>query len=115
MTLTQETGTRIPQWTFADRIRKIRDTTGMTQKEFAVKIGVKASTYATYETGRNQPRFKDVFALAARVEEVSGVPANWLVGQPSDYRVEVRLPRPAFASSGPGTRNDPRGPKNRCN
>ena len=89
MNATQETETRIPTWTFADRIRKARKETGLDQREFAAKIGVKESTYATYETGRNEPRYKDVFDLAKRVESVAKVPAVWLIGRPSDYNAMV--------------------------
>lgn len=84
MTTAPNTQTRVPSWTFADRIRKARTEAGLDQREFAEQIGVKASTYATYETGRNQPRYKDIFDLARRVENVSGVDAVWLIGKPSD-------------------------------
>lgn len=59
--------------------------TGLDQREFATKIGVKPSTYATYETGRNEPRYRDVFSLAKRVEALTHIPASWLIGHPSDY------------------------------
>jgi transcriptional regulator with XRE-family HTH domain len=99
-------------WTFADRIRKARSETGLDQKEFAQKIGVKASTYATYETGRNEPRFRDVFDLAKRVEDVSGVPAAWLIGQPSDYKAMGLRPVRKLPSR-PRNRTDMRGPSSR--
>lgn len=113
MTITQNTRTRIPVWTFADRIRKARNEAGLDQKEFAQRIGVKASTYATYETGRNEPRFRDVFDLAKRVEDVSGVPAAWLIGQPSDYKA-MGVRSIARLSDRPQRRNDTRGPGSRA-
>lgn len=70
-------------------MRKVRTETGLSQGEFSARIGVKSSTYATYETGRNEPRFKDVFDLAKRVESVTGISASWLIGQPSDYKAPV--------------------------
>lgn len=38
-----------------DRIRKLRKTLELTQREFAEKIGMKANTIATYEMGRAVP------------------------------------------------------------
>lgn len=35
-----------------DRIKKIRKSVGLTQKEFAEKLGLKQNTIATYEMGR---------------------------------------------------------------
>jgi len=35
-----------------DRIKKIRKAVGLTQKEFAEKLGLKQNTIATYEMGR---------------------------------------------------------------
>lgn len=99
MNETTQTALRVPSWTFADRIRKARTETGLDQREFAAKIGVKASTYATYETGRNEPRYKDVFDLAKRVEHISSVPATWLIGHPSDYKGVVLQFRPTHAMS----------------
>lgn len=37
------------------RLRKLRKTLDMTQQEFAEKLGIKRSTMATYESGRNEP------------------------------------------------------------
>ena len=41
--------------TVADRIREVRKCEGLTQQRFAEKLGLKQSTVATYETGRNVP------------------------------------------------------------
>ena len=37
------------------RIKKIRVANGMTQQEFADKLGIKRGTIANYELGRNEP------------------------------------------------------------
>ena len=113
MTMTQETKTRIPQWSFADRIRKARSESGLDQRAFATRIQVKPSTYATYETGRNEPRFKDVFNLARRVEEETGVSAAWLIGQPSDYMSTVVVPIRAIRDR-PMGRRDSTGPSRKA-
>lgn len=110
--MTQDARVQAPVWTFADRIRKARNQTGLEQREFAARIGVKASTYATYETGRNEPRYRDVFDLAKRVEEVAKVPASWLVGQPSDYKAMVQYPV-KYLSDRPRNRRGNTGPTSR--
>lgn len=38
-----------------DRIKELRKTLGLTQQEFADKIGIQRGTYAKYEIGRNEP------------------------------------------------------------
>lgn len=38
-----------------ERIKKLRKELGLTQKEFAERIGIKSNTIATYEIGRNNP------------------------------------------------------------
>lgn len=69
----------VPQWTFADRVRKIRrDVLRMEQGEFAGLLGVTRQAYAAWESGRNEPR--SILAVARRIEEVSGVPAAWVLG-----------------------------------
>lgn len=40
---------------FKDRMRALRTSLGLTQKEFAARIGLKQNTIATYEMGRNMP------------------------------------------------------------
>ena len=38
-----------------ERLKQLRKDQGLTQQEFADKIGVKRNTVATYEIGRNEP------------------------------------------------------------
>ena len=38
-----------------DRLKELRKTLGLTQQEFADKIGIQRGTYAKYEIGRNEP------------------------------------------------------------
>lgn len=38
-----------------ERIRRLRKTLGLTQKEFAARVGLKQNTITTYEAGRNEP------------------------------------------------------------
>jgi DNA-binding XRE family transcriptional regulator len=75
----QPASSRVPQWTFADRIRKIRtDVLDLHQHEMATQLGVTKAAYAAWESGRTQPR--DILAVARRVELATRVPAAWLLG-----------------------------------
>ena len=38
-----------------DRIKKLRGTLGLTQQEFAERLGIKRGALANYEVGRNEP------------------------------------------------------------
>ena len=68
----------LPQWTLADRLRKIRRDRHMTQDEFADVLGVKAVTLSAWEAGRTRPH--DVVELAGEIERRFGVPAAWTLG-----------------------------------
>jgi len=47
----------------------------MSQVEFANQLGVTASTYAGWETGRNS--VTDIRAVAVKVYEIAGIPVAW--------------------------------------
>jgi ribosome-binding protein aMBF1 (putative translation factor) len=68
---------RIPEWTFAERLRKARRDLKWTQAEMASRLDVKLSTYEAWETGRNRP---DVAQLAERLERITGISRIWFVG-----------------------------------
>lgn len=53
-----------------ERIKKLRKTLDLTQKEFGERIGVKPNTIATYEIGRNAP-IDAVISLICREFNVS--------------------------------------------
>lgn len=38
-----------------ERIKELRKALGLTQQEFADKVGIKRNSFANYETGRNTP------------------------------------------------------------
>lgn len=69
---------RIPQWTFAERVRKVRRDMGLNQAAFAEQLGVKRESLTAWETGRNEPR--SITETAERLEEVTGVPRQWFLG-----------------------------------
>lgn len=77
---TQTAQWRVPEWTFADRLRKIRTDSGMHQREFAGALGVNPATYAAWESGRNHPQSGQMVAVAKRIELLTQVPATWTLG-----------------------------------
>lgn len=74
----------IPQWSLADRLRKIRRDSHLSQEDFANQLGLKPTTYAAFETGRNVPRRP--IELAVKIEEAYDVPAAWTLGVMSEQR-----------------------------
>ncbi len=83
---TGKQGSWVPEWTLADRFRKVRQSTGLGQREFAAHLEVTAGAYQQWEADNSRPR--NVVAIAKRVELLTGVPAAWLLG------VEPTNPRP---------------------
>lgn len=57
-----------------NRLKELRKELGLTQREFAEKIGIKQNTVAQYEMGRNNP-IDAVIALICRRWNVN---ENWL-------------------------------------
>ena len=68
----------VPEWDLADRLRKARQFTGMTQKEFAFMIGISAPRYTQWECGNNGPR--NVVEVAQIIQEFTGIAAAWILG-----------------------------------
>jgi transcriptional regulator with XRE-family HTH domain len=48
----------------ANRIKELREKTGLKQKEFAEKLGIKVTTYNGYETGNHEPKSDFLISLA---------------------------------------------------
>lgn len=57
-----------------DRIKKIRKDAGLTQEQFAKRLGVKRNTVATYEMGRSTP----IDAAITSICREFGVNEDWL-------------------------------------
>lgn len=51
-----------------ERLRTIRTRRLLTQKELAAKVGVRWQTISEIESGRQQPRFSTIRALAAALD-----------------------------------------------
>ena len=67
--------------TFAQRLRKLRKESGLTQTEFADKMGISRSSESMYETGGREPSFELVDTMAMFFD----VDMNYLLGH-SDVR-----------------------------
>lgn len=71
-----------------ERIKQLRSRLGMTQQEFADKLGIKRGTLANYEIGRNEP-IDAVISLICREFEVNEV---WLrTGEGGDKNMFAKL------------------------
>ena len=87
---TQTATAFIPSWSLADRLRKARLVSGLTQREFANKIGVSAASYTQWECGNTGPR--DLIGACQKIEAFTGVSSVWLAGFDPDRPV-MRLPK----------------------
>lgn len=61
--------------TFGDRVAAAREQAGMTQKELAKRLGVRAATLRSWEEDRNEPRANRLSMLAG----VLNVSMMWLI------------------------------------
>lgn len=77
---TQPMGRYFPEWTIADRLRRVRRETGLTQDAFADRLQIKVQRYAAWESGRNQPPATDFVTVAKRIELAFGIAAEWTLG-----------------------------------
>jgi transcriptional regulator with XRE-family HTH domain len=87
-----------------DRIKELREGTGMSARKFAESIGIKYTTYYGYETGTREPGSDTVTALC----NYFGCTADYLLGlsnDPNGHRPEKeKAPAPAKAETGEITR-----------
>ena len=73
---------RVPQWSFADRARKVRRDLKLGQAQMADLLGVGLKAYSAWESGKNSP--EDIVATAVKFERASGVPRSWFLGWVDD-------------------------------
>ncbi len=87
-------------------LQKIRELNGLTQEQFADKIGVKRTTYISYETSRTTPDFETVEKIS-KVFNVSVLnffekkeenkSRNWLVFNAPETVYETNTPQKSKA------------------
>lgn len=65
---------------FGDRIRQLRLEIGMSQEEFAAKLGISKQILSLYEMGRRSPKIAQVKKYA----ELLKVSVDYLLGDPSE-------------------------------
>lgn len=65
----------VPEWTRGDRLRKAREITGMTTRQFAEHIGVSQKTVTDAENEK-RPTMRKILLNAWALG--TGVPAEWL-------------------------------------
>ncbi len=86
-------------------LKKIREKNGLTQEQFADKIGIKRTTYISYETSKTSPGF-DLIEKIAEVFGVSLLEFSEDEEQPkSNVWLEFRAPD---AEYNPGTKKEPK-------
>ena len=59
----------------ADRLRAARNETGMTQRDFADKLGIGLRTLRRFESGRSVPKLLDL----KRICQVTGKPFDYFL------------------------------------
>ncbi len=65
----------IPTWTLGDRLRKARETTGLSMGEFAEKVGLSRVTVGNAESGKKKP----LEVTLKRWSLATGVSYEWLL------------------------------------
>ena len=70
---------------FKERLKQLRKELGLTQEEFAEKIGYTRTAVSAWEIGRNEPSNNDTIKLA----DFFGVSIDYLLG-----KSDVRNPEP---------------------
>ena len=78
MTTQESPTTGAYDWTFGDRLRKIRRVNNLTQDEFADALGVNKKSLAAWELDSWLPR--GIVAFAKRIHLAYGTPVEWILG-----------------------------------
>ena len=80
---------------FKDRLVSLRKENGLTQEEFAKKIGYTRTAVSAWEIGRNEPSNADTIKIA----NFFNVSTDYLLGK-SDIRNPEELKKVPFANAG---------------
>ena len=59
---------------FGKKLREVRKSKKLTQKELAEQIGIKRNTYSDWENGKTEPSFENIVKLA----DLLDVSLDWL-------------------------------------
>lgn len=66
----------VPQMDFADRLRKARRVSGLSQEDMCNALQVKQGRYGHWESGRSVP--PDLHMVCLAIAAVTGISAQWL-------------------------------------
>ena len=83
---------QVPQWSVADRLRRVRRDMDLGQEQFADLLGVGRKAYGQWEAGRNEPR--NMGELSVRLEQITGVSRAWFLGWLDGGSAAPAGPRP---------------------
>lgn len=67
-----------------ERLKELRQDTGLTQKEFAEKLGINYSTYKSYEQGISEPSHANLILIAKELN----ISLDYLIGA-IDYELKL--------------------------
>ena len=70
---------------FGTRLRKIREEQGLTQKQFAEKIGSTERGIQRYEAGDREPAFRVILSILDNVD----VSADYLLGRTDNPKISA--------------------------
>ncbi len=79
----------VPSWTLGDRLRKARESRGLSQSELAEATGISRRSISTYETDETGPRRPQLIAWAM----ATGVALEWL--ETGECAIRDSNPEPA--------------------
>lgn len=71
---------------FSEKVRDLRQKSGMTQQDFADAIGVSLRTVTNYETGDRYPKKREMYAKIAKVFNTD---INYLLTEDEDFLAKV--------------------------
>jgi transcriptional regulator with XRE-family HTH domain len=71
---------------FCEKVKTLREKAGLTQKEFALKLGVSLRTVTNYETGDRYPKKRELYKTMA---EVLSCPVNYLLSEDEEFMLNA--------------------------
>jgi SOS-response transcriptional repressor LexA/DNA-binding XRE family transcriptional regulator len=79
----------------AGELRKIRESSGLSQQKMADLIGIPQRTWSSYENGQTRPKMDVLLALAAKGHTIKGVTSSlmedWTENQKKEYRRRMEI------------------------
>lgn len=79
----------IPQWTFGDRVRKVRRELRWSQRDLAAKLTdalgrpVSTKSVGAWEADLNLPQH--LVDIAQALQDITGIPASWILGLDEEH------------------------------